>query len=126
MEQIEKYVHTVIQQIHRMPELEKLTAEGLEGHLETWKWLGALDEDELVRRIELHMDELPEEMLTKRNRAVIWRLLEERRSRIREQIRKENPELLEKLEAYREKLERRLEKQNPEAARRLHEREEEF
>lgn len=119
--QIEKLAHAIIEQIKQIPQLEKLAEEGLEGHLETWKWLGAIDEDELVRRLELHIDELPAELLTDRNKAVIWRLLEKRRSRIREEILREAPEELEKLEEYRVKLEKRLEKQNPEAARRLHE-----
>lgn len=119
--QIEKLAHTIIQQIHRIPQLERLVEEGLEGHLESWKWLGAIDEDELVRRIEMHMDELPSELLTQRNKAIIWKLLEKRRSRIREQLLKEAPEELERLEAYRIKLEKRLEKQNPEAAKRLRE-----
>lgn len=122
--QIEKRVHAVIQQIHQMPELEEMVEEGLEGHLDTWKWLGAIDEDEFIRRMELHMDELPENLAKHQNRTVILELLEKRRRRIREQLQKENPEVLEKLEAYREKLERRLEKQNPEAAQRLHEWEE--
>lgn len=119
--QVEKLTHAIIQQIHQIPQLEKLAEEGLEGQLETWKWLGAIDEDELVRRIELHIDELPPELLTTRNKAIIWKLLEKRRNRIREQLLKEAPEELEKLEAYRAKLEKRLEKQNPEAAKRLHE-----
>ena len=38
-----------------------------------------------------------------------------------EQLRRENPDVLEKLKASRARLERRLEKQNPEAAKRLHE-----
>lgn len=122
--QIEKQVHAVIQQIHQMPELEEMAEEGLEGHLDSWKWLGAIDEDEFIRRMELHMDELPDKMLNQKNRTVILELLEKRRRRIQEQIQRENPEVLEKLEAYRKKLERRLEKQNPEAARRLHEWEE--
>ncbi len=119
--QIEKLTHAIIQQINQIPQLEKLVEEGFEGQLESWKWLGAIDEDELVRRIELHMDELPAELLTQRNKTVIWMLLEKRRKRIKEHLLKEAPEELEKLEAYRAKLEKRLEKQNPEAARRLHE-----
>lgn len=118
---IEEQVHAIIRQIHQMPELEKLVQEGLEGQPGTWRRLGAIDEDELVRRLELHMDELPEEMLTQKNMRLVWKLLENRRKQIRERLLREDPEELERLEAYREKLERRLEKQNPEAARRLHE-----
>lgn len=123
---IEKLAHDIIQQIHQIPELEQLAKEGLEGHLDSWKWLGAIDEDELVRRLEMHIDELPEEMLTKENLKLIWKLLEGRRKQIREHLLREDPEELERLEAYREKLEKRLEKQNPEAAKRLHELEKNF
>lgn len=118
---IEEQVHAIIRQIHQMPELEKLVEDGLEGQPGIWKSLGAIDEDELVRRLELHMDELPEEMLTQKNMRLVWKLLENRRNRIRERLLREDPEELERLEAYRKKLERRLEKQNPEAAKRLHE-----
>ena len=118
---IEEQVHAIIRQIHQMPELEKLVEDGLEGQPGTWKSLGAIDEDELVRRLELHMDELPEEMLTQKNMRLVWKLLENRRNQIRERLLREDPEELERLEAYRKKLERRLEKQNPEAAKRLHE-----
>ncbi|MCM1326324.1 MAG: SulP family inorganic anion transporter [Bacteroidales bacterium] len=121
---IEKLTQDIIHQIHGIPELEHMAKEGLEGHLDAWKWLGAIDEDELVRRLELHMDELPKELHTKENMQLVWKLLEEWRSHIREKLRQEAPEELEKLEAYREKLERRLEKQNPEAAKWLHEWEE--
>ncbi|MDE6701316.1 MAG: STAS domain-containing protein, partial [Acetatifactor sp.] len=118
---IEEQVHAIIRQIHQMPELEKLVEDGLEGQPGIWKSLGAIDEDELVRRLELHMDELPEEMLTQKNMRLVWKLLENRRNQIRERLLREDPEELERLEAYRKKLERRLEKQNPEAAKRLHE-----
>ncbi len=55
------------------------------------------------------------------NRTVVLELIEKRRRRIMEQLRRENPDVLEKLKASRARLERRLEKQNPEAAKRLHE-----
>lgn len=122
--QIEMRVHHVLQSIHQMPELEELAEEGLEKRLETWKRLGAIDEDEFLRRMELHMDELPENMTEEHNRKVILELIEKRRRRIMEQLQRENPEILERLKESRIRLERRLEKQNPDAARRLHEWEE--
>lgn len=122
--EIEKRVHYVLQQIQRMPELEEVAEEGLENYLATWKHFGAIDEDEFLRRMELHMDEFPEQLSAQQNKAVILELLEKRRRKIREQLYKENPEVLEKLESYRAKLEKRLEKQNPDAVRRLHEWEE--
>ena len=42
-------------------------------------------------------------------------LIEKRRSRIREKILEEHPELASKLEQNRKRLEERLEQQNPEA-----------
>lgn len=122
--QIERRVHHVLETIHQMPDLEKLAQEGPMKQFETWKSLGAIDEDEFLRRIELHMDELPENLRGKDNRKVILSLLEQRRHRIMEQLQQENPEVLERLKASRIRLEKRLEKQNPEAARKLHEWEE--
>lgn len=121
VDRIEEQVHAILSRVRQVPELEQLIANGLEGNSDAWRSLGAIDEDELVRRLELHMDELPKEMRTQKNMRLVWKLLENRRNQIRERLLREDPEELERLEAYREKLERRLEKQNPEAARRLHE-----
>lgn len=122
--QIESRVHHVLKSIHQMPDLEELLEEGLEKSLETWKSLGAIDEDEFLRRMEMHMDELPDHLTGRDNRDVILGLLEKRRHRIMEQLKREHPEVLERLKASRIKLEQRLEKQNPEAVKRLHEWEE--
>lgn len=117
--EIEKEVHHIIEQLHQLPDIEKLSEEGLEQHLENWHTLGAFDEDELLRRIELHMDELPEEL--NRNHRVIIQLIEKRRRNLKERILKEHPEFLDRLEDQRRKLEKRLEKQNPEAVRKWRE-----
>lgn len=124
VEQIEKQVHYVLKNIHRIPDLEELLEEGLEKRLETWKSLGAIDEDEFLRRMELHMDELPENLTEEHSQMVILELIERRRRRILEELRRESPEVLEKLRASRTRLEERIERQNPEAAKRLHEWEE--
>lgn len=122
--QIESRVHHVLKSIHQIPDLEELLEEGLEKSLATWKSLGAIDEDEFLRRMELHMDELPEQLTGRDNRDVILGLLEKRRHRIMEQLKQEHPEVMERLKASRIKLEQRLEKQNPKAVKRLHEWEE--
>ena len=96
MAQIEKRVHHVLQGIHQLPDLEELAEEGLEKRLETWHSLGAIDEDEILRRMELHMDELPDNMTEEDNRTVVLELIEKRRRRIMEQLRRENPDVLEK------------------------------
>ena len=103
--EIERRVHIVLEHIHQMPDLEQLAEQGIEELMETWHTLGAIDEDEFLRRMELHMDELPEHMTEEHNRRVV--------------LEQDNPEILEKLKASRVKLEKRLEKQQPEAAKRL-------
>lgn len=124
VDEIEKRVHYVLNHIHELPDLEELAEQGLERYMETWRSLGAIDEDEFLRRMELHMDELAENISEEDNRAMILELIEKRRRRILEQVQREHPEVLEQLEASRIRLERRLEKQNPQAARKLHEWEE--
>lgn len=117
MSQIEKRVRRIIGSIHYMPDLEELSEHGLPEDGGGWMGLGAFDEDEILRRIELHLDELPKEL--SENRKIVLFLLEKRRQSIREELEKGNPELLAMLKQRREKLERRLMKQNPEAAMRL-------
>lgn len=124
VDEIEKRVHYVLNHIHELPDLEDLAEQGLEKYMKTWKSLGAIDEDEFLRRMELHMDELAKNISEEDNRAMILELIEKRRRRILEQIQREHPEVLEQLEASRVRLERRLEKQNPQAAKKLHEWEE--
>ena len=113
VKEIEESVHHIIEQLHQIPDIERLSEEGLEELLDNWHGLGLLDEDELLRRIELHMDELPEELTS--DRRLILQLLEKRRGKLKEKILAEHPEVLERLEQRRKKLEERLEKQNPEA-----------
>ena len=98
-----------------------MAEEGVERKMPYWHNLGAIDEDEILRRIELHLDELPQNLSEQENRKRVLQLIEKRRRRIVEELQRENPEVLKKLKKSREKLDRRLEKQNPEAARRLHE-----
>ena len=119
VDQIEKRVHQVLESIHSMPDWEEIAEQGIESSLKYWHGIGAIDEDEFLRRMEIHMDELPEKLADQDHRRIILGLLEKRRHHIREQIGREHPEVLEKLQRRREKLEQRLEKQNPEGARRL-------
>ena len=52
VEEMEKKVHQVMEQIHRLPDLERLADVGFEEKLKNWHSLGALDEDEILRRME--------------------------------------------------------------------------
>ena len=77
VEEIEKRVHLVLENIQKMPDLENLAEQGLEKYMETWHSLGVIDEDEFLRRMELHMDELSKNLSAQDNRAVILELIEE-------------------------------------------------
>ena len=124
VEEIEKRVHQVMEQLHKLPDLERLAELGIEEKLKNWHSLGAIDEDEILRRMELHLDELPENL--RGDRKVILPLIEKRRRKIEQQLLVYHPEIVEHLKKSRERLEKRLEKQNPEAARKLHKWEEEI
>lgn len=115
--QIEKKVKHIMEAIHYLPDVQKLLEQGLPQQADPWHTLGAIDEDEILRRLELHLDELPEELTE--NKRLVLQLIEKRRLKIMESMRKENPDILDKLKQSREKLEKRLEKQNPEAAKKL-------
>lgn len=124
VEEIEKRVHQVMEQLHKLPDLERLAELGIEEKLKNWHSLGAIDEDEILRRMELHLDELPENL--RGDRKVILQLIEKRRRKIEQQLLIHHPEIVEHLKKSRERLEKRLEKQNPEAARKLYKWEEEI
>ena len=125
VKEIEKRVLSIVKQIHEITDLEKLSEEGIKEKLEFWNSLGALDEDELLRRMELHLDDLPSDV--KENKKLVIELIERRRRKLRDRLLKEHPEIVEHIEERRERLERRLEKQNPDAVKRLkHWKDEEF
>lgn len=115
--QIEKKVKHVMEAIHYMPDIRQLANEGLPCKADAWEKLGEIDEDEILRRLELHLDELPKELTE--DKRVVLRLIEKRRQAISERMRKENPAVFEKLKQSREKLEKRLKKQNPEGTRKI-------
>lgn len=110
--EIEKRVKSIAGQIHGISDLEQLSEAGLEEKLTFWHSLGPLDEDELLRRLELHIDELPQEL--KDNQKLVVRLIERRRQILRDRILREHPNLHEHLRQKRETLERRLKKQRME------------
>lgn len=116
--EIEKRVTFIAEQIHGISDLEQLSEAGLEEKLKYWHSLGPLDEDELLRRLELHIDDLPKEL--KENSALVVRLIERRRRVLRDRILREYPNIREHLNEKRDILDHRLEKQNPEGFRKLH------
>ena len=66
VKEIEKQVKYIVEQIHGISDLEKLSEAGLEEKLDFWHSLGPLDEDELLRRLELHIDDLPPQVREKK------------------------------------------------------------
>lgn len=109
VEEIEHEVHHILNHIHGLKDIEKIIENGLEDHLESWHSLGAFDEDEILRRIELHVDEMPKSLTD--NKHLIYQLIEKRRRILKDKILREHPEIFEKLEKHRKKLEERLEHQ---------------
>lgn len=117
--EMEKGVRYLMKQIHGIPDIEKLSQEGVDEKLRYWHSLGAIDEDELLRRMELHMNELPEEV--KEKASLVLNLIERRRRTLRENLLREHPEIKKHLEEKFSHMEQRLEGQNPEGFRMLHE-----
>ncbi len=103
VEEMEKKVHQVMEQIHKLPDLERLADVGFEEKLKNWHSLGVLDEDEILRRMEMHLDELPENL--RGDRKVILQLIEKRRRKIEQQLLLHHPEIVEHLKKSRERLE---------------------
>ena len=120
--EIEKFVKYVVEQIHGISDLEELAQAGLEEKLKFWKSLGPLDEDEILRRMELHIDDFPTEV--RKERSLVLSLIEKRRRILRDELLEEHPNVKEHLEEKQAILERRLKKQNPEGVRRLYKLEE--
>ena len=110
VEEMEKKVHQVMEQIHRLPDLERLADVGFEEKLKNWHSLGALDEDEILRRMEMHLDELPENL--RGDKKVILQLIEKRRRKIEQQLLMHHPEILDHLKKNRERLERRRQRES--------------
>lgn len=119
--EIEKRVHRVIANLHHWPEIKEISEKGLSKQMQAWHNLGAIDEDEVLRRMELHLDELSANLEEDKNKQLIFQMIEKRRHHLEIELKQENPEIWEKLVGSREHLERRLQKQNPEAAEKLHE-----
>lgn len=119
VQEIEKWVRDVVHQIHGLSDLEDLSEAGLEEKLTFWHSLGPLDEDELLRRLELHIDEFPPEV--KEKRGLVISLIEKRRRVLRDTLLREHPGVKEHLDERRAQMEERLNRQNPTGMRRLRE-----
>lgn len=126
VKEIEKRVHHVISNLHDWPEIKEIAESGLAKKMQVWHSLGVIDEDEVLRRMELHLDELSANLEGDKNKQLIFQMIEKRRHHLEMELKQDNPEIWKKLIESREHLEKRLEKQNPKAAKKLHELEENF
>ena len=105
VEEMEHEVHHILNHIHGLKDIEEILENGLVDHLENWHSLGAFDEDELLRRIELHLDELSQALAE--NQPLVLQLIEKRRRILRDRVLREHPEVFDKLQKHRRKLEER-------------------
>ena len=109
VKEMEHEVHHILNHIHGLTDIEEILENGLVDHLENWHSLGAFDEDELLRRIELHLNELSQALAE--NQPLVLQLIEKRRRILRDRVLREHPEVFDKLQKHRRKLEERLELQ---------------
>ena len=74
--EIEKRVHRVIANLHHWPEIKEISEKGLSKQMQEWHNLGAIDEDEVLRRMELHLDELSANLEEDKNKQLIFQMIE--------------------------------------------------
>ena len=98
--EIEKRALYVISLIRTMDDVVKLSEEGVDKLVSSWGFLGNLDEDLLLRSIEGHIGEFPEQLIREKER--IAGLIDNRRKKLRKKLLKEHPEMTEYLEESRE------------------------
>lgn len=75
-----------------------------------WKKLSAFDEDELLERLEMHLEEISKRLGI--SEAEIVENIEKRRQKLRSTL-KQNPKVYEMLQEYEKKVEGQLKEQNP-------------
>ena len=98
--EIEKRALYVISLIRTMDDVVKLSEQGVDKLVSSWGFLGNLDEDLLLRSIEEHIGDFPEQLSGEEEQ--IAGLIDNRRKRLREKLLNEHPEMTEYLEESRE------------------------
>ncbi|MDD6798127.1 MAG: SulP family inorganic anion transporter [Clostridia bacterium] len=86
-------------------------------HAHIWSGIGMVDEDELLRRLEMHVSELAKRLHN--NEITIAELLEDRRNEIAGYLETVNPQAAKKLYEHQDKLDEMLRRENPEGYERL-------
>ena len=107
--QMEKNVQRILSTID-LESLQKVSQQNLGRLTHLWKRLSALDEDELLERLELHLTEISEKLGV--SEAEIVEKIEKRRMKLRKAL-KENPEAYELLHKYENTLEKQFKEEHP-------------
>ena len=106
---MEEDVKEIIDNIADVTEIAAGTRELIDeaiGHAHIWGGLGSIDEDELLRRLELHASELAKRVHN--NETTIAHIIEQRRHEIAEHLMEVNPQAARRLREHQKMLEERL------------------
>ncbi len=117
----EKMEQLVAEVAENLEHAKKVSMEALvEAENDTsWGKVGLFDEDELLDRLEIHLNELEEQGDTKLNIEEIEKRIEQRRKIVEKKIKGLNPEALELLRKHRQEIEEHLKTEHPEYYERI-------
>lgn len=107
--QMEKNVQKILSAID-IESFQKVSEQNLGRLTHLWRRLSAFDEDELLERLEMHLEEISEKLGLSETEIV--ENIEKRRQELKNAL-KQNPEAYEMLRKYEKKLENQLKEQNP-------------
>lgn len=115
-DRIERDVHEIIEHISKEDWQESQATESSKGHMfqhaHIWGGLGSIDEDEILRRLELHKKELARRL--NNDEIAVARVLNERRKMIAKHLEEVDPEAAKHLREHQLLVERTLRRQFPE------------
>lgn len=96
---------------------EKQALDILFGNAHIWQAMSSIDEDELLRRLEMHVSELAKRLHN--NETSVAMLLEERRQQIAKHLKEVNPQAAARLHEHQQKIDEVLKRENPEGYEKL-------
>ncbi len=109
--QMEKNIEKILTS-DALDSLESVTDQPLIRLAKNWHQLSAFDEDELLKRLELHLSELAVKLGVTEEEALGY--VERHRNYLKQRLENLNPDIPPLLEAYEKKLEKRLNSEQPE------------
>lgn len=108
--QMEKIVQRIMNSID-IQEFEKITEENLGKMAMFWKKFSTFDEDELLERLEMHLQEIAERLHI--SEIEIVEKIELRKKELKEALNRQNPKAYQRLHEYEDKLEIQFMKEHP-------------